>query len=297
MRDMLKRMRSVALLTLGFVGCAPPCPPPATSDAVVPIAPTTASCPDVVEQDVAPVVVQTPQASFAGYDGRWYFVEPGDDEVELVMEIHGNRGTLRKVGAEQSRPIGIELQTNGMALVEVTDADGDVERAFLVPRGPNSLTAFELGDDEAIVGRREGPLPTWFEGEWVLASLKGRAPFTLSVDGERGRMTRKGDTHEISIRGIRQEGAMTELVVRVQDPGQREEMAWLRFHDVEPGVYLVFEGHQEDFVVMHRPGSEPKWFTRASRKGPPPLPPGMVPAPYAPIPPPPTPVKPPAPTP
>lgn len=285
-------MWRAALVTLVLMGCAPPCPPPATSDAVVPIAPTTASCPDVVEPEAAPTMAETPtEASFAGFDGRWYFVEPGDDDVELVMEIHGKRGAIRKVGREQSQPIDIELQANGMALVEVTDADGDVERAFLVPRGPHSVTAFEFGDDEALVGRREGPLPTWLRGQWVFASLRGRTPFTLDVDGERARMVRKGETHEISIRGIRQEGAMTELVVRVQDPGEHEEMAWLRLHEVEPGVYLAFEGHQEEFVVMHRPGTKPRWLTQASRKTSSRVPPPMV------SPTPPTPVKPPAPTP
>ena len=248
------------------------------------------SCPDVGP----PPVAKTDQTemAFAGYDGRWFLMEPDDDEVELVMEIHGTRGTIRDIGDEQSQPMRIERRPNGMALIVIPDPGGDSEKGFLVPRGPHSLTAFRFGQDEAMVGRREGKVPSWFRGEWELSSLRGRGPFLLAFDGKQGRMVRDGKARKLDIRAMRREGPVFELVVQRTGTRREEDVAWLRIQEVEPGVYLVFEGQEEDFVVMYRPGAIPSWVEQAQRKGSSPPSPKLSPPPRVP-----TPVKPPLPPP
>jgi len=257
------------LLTLGLAGCGSTCPPPVAQDAAVTIAPSPApqTCPDPTNDVPAPVVAMAPdQSRFAGYDGRWYFMEPGDDEVELVLEIHEGSGTIREVGHARSQPIQVRTQPNGFALVVIAGPGRRVEQGLLVPRGPHSVTAFEFGDDEALIGRREAPVPPRFEGKWLLTSLGGGDLITLEIEGGGGRIVRDGKTQNVEIRGIQREGALFDLVVRRGNSPREEDMAWLRASEVEPEVYLLFEGDEGDFVVMHRPRAEPAWVERASRK-------------------------------
>ena len=47
--------------------------------------------------------------------------------------------------------------------------------------------------------------------------------------------------------------------------GRDTVLRWLRLVEVEPDVYLVHEGNDDDFLVMHRPHATPAWIAESRR--------------------------------
>jgi len=247
-------MSRPTLFALLLVGCGASCPEPTASN----------DNEGHTGGEEAPAPLPPTSEVFAGFDGRWYFVEPDGDEVEVMMEIAGASGTLREGRGREPLPMTVEIRTNGMAMITFSEGDGDRGRAFLVPRGPHSMDAFQFGDDDALIGRREGPLPAFLQGPWVLSSLQDSRRIEMHVEGTTARVIRNDELRVIELTGLVREGP-THDVVGAQQGERRGEMNWLRLSEIEPEVYLVREGNDDDFLVMHRPGAVPAWVTEASR--------------------------------
>jgi len=252
-------MSRAALCALLLVGCGGSCPEPTTTvndnrdpDEPTPERPSPASV-----------------GAFAGFDGRWYLVEPDDDEVEVVIEIQGETGRLWESQPEEAVPATLERRPDGLVSITFSAPGRAPERVFLVPRGPHSITAFQLGDDDALIGRREGPLPAFLQGRWELASLRDSRTMELEVEGAIGRVIRDGEARPIRLAGLMREGPTHDLAVQVVAAGS-SEMNWLRLSEVSPGVYLLREGNDEEFRVMYRPGAAPAWLAEARRRDAPP---------------------------
>lgn len=249
-------MSRITLLSLLLVGCGASCPEPTARNDNED---RTGGGSDVEPADPTPA-----STAFAGFDGRWYFVEPDDDEVELVMEIQGASGTIREGREDQATPMTLELRPNGMALITFGAPGREPRRAFLVPRGPHSVDAFQFGDDDALIGRREGPLPAFLQGRWTLTNLREPRTIEMHVEGRTARVNVAGDLRVIDLVGLAREGPTVDLVGQRAD-GRGAEMNWLRLNEVEPGVYLLREGNDDAFTILHRPGAAPAWVAEARR--------------------------------
>lgn len=218
-------------------------------------------------------------APLAGLDGRWFLLEPGGEDVEMVLELAGATG--RAWGEDPSEALPVTVRTRPDGVVEVGLAmPGDDERAmriFLFPRGPGNALAVATGEGDARIARRAAPVPAFLEGRWIVADPRGREPaMPFDIRGDRAEAMIDGAPRSMQLYGLAPDGPTIDLVAQRPEGGDVE---WLRLQPVSPDVLIVRIGDDEEYRVMHREGAAPAWlgelggprpFEPASATAPPP---------------------------
>jgi len=221
------------------------------------------------------VCVERPPATpqVGGLDGRWFLLEPDDDDVDLVIEIEGDRGTALRDEGSESVPIVVVPRDDGLGEIRLTHPHLGEVHVLLLPRGPGSMLAMAQGEEDARIARRATPVPPSLEGHWVLVDPRGREPdIELEVRGDHASVEIGGETRTVQLFGLAPDGPTIDLVTQRLDR-DRGDLQWLSLQAVDPDVLILRAGTDEEFRVMHRPGMAPAWLARwsgaATRAGPP----------------------------
>lgn len=253
-------MRAASILAIVLAGCggAPPPDDGPNDNARHRHAGGEAAC--VERSPAAPAL--------AGLDGRWFLLEPGDDDVEMVIDLAGGRGTAWAEDPSESMAVTVVPRADGLGGLALSMPGDGVIRVLLVPRGPGSMLAIAEGEEDARIARRAAPVPAFLEGAWTLADPRGReAPVELQIRGDRASTAVRGETREVRLYGLAPDGPTIDVVGQRQDR-ERADFLWLRLQTVSPDVLIVREGDDEEFRVMHRPGLPPAWLAELFRARP-----------------------------
>lgn len=251
-------MRLSALLALLVVGCGSTALPPENDNDNAGHRHSGGEAVCVERSPAAPPL--------GGLDGRWFLLEPGDEDVEMVFDIEGDRGRAYGEDESESIPLVVVPRDDGLGEVTLT-MNGAELHVLLLPRGPGSMLAIAQGEEDARLARRQAPLPAFLEGRWTIVDPRGReAPVELEIRGDLASLVAEGQARTVRLFGLASDGPSIDIVGQRQDRGADYE--WLSLQTVSPDVLIVREGDEEEFGVMHRPGMAPPWlatFARPSR--------------------------------
>lgn len=195
-----------------------------------------------------------------GLDGRWFLLEPNDEDVEVVFEISGSSGRAYEADPNEFIPMTVQPPgDDGLYRLSLVDPDdGEPMTVFMAMRGPGSAVAFATGEDELRIARREAPLPEWLEGAWVIEEPGDDRRIELEISGQQGTMDRGGERITLRLWGLTPEGATIDFIG--QQPERQRGLIWLRLHRAGEGAWLLTEGDDDEFQVLHRPGAAPSWL-------------------------------------
>lgn len=247
-----------ALFSCLLLACGGPAAGPTTPD-------RAEACP---EPEAPRVVVRRPTAP--SLDGRWMVREVDDEDVELLIELSGGRGTARSARSDDHAfEIAVGESIDGMKRLQLSRAGG-TERVELywTFTGPDRALVFQPGDDDLAVAQRIGPVPADLQGRWVGEDPRGGDLVFFELGADRAEV-REGDrAHEgtaagLGVEGRRVEGGVEgdrfELLIGMRR-GSDERLTAIVLQRLTPELYLAWPAGDDDYRVLYRPGSRPSWL-------------------------------------
>ena len=238
-----------ALFSCLLLACGGPAAGPTTPD-------RAEACP---EPEAPRVVVRRPTAP--SLDGRWMVREVDDEDVELVIELSGGRGTARSARSDDHAfEIAVGESVDGLKRLQLSRAGG-TERVELywTFTGPDRALVFEPGDDDLAVAQRVGPVPADLQGRWVGEDPRGGDLVFFELGADRAEV-REGDrAHEGTAAGLGVEGSGVEgsgvegdrfeLLIGMRR-GSDERLTAIVLQRLTPELYLAWPAGDDDYALI-----------------------------------------------
>ncbi|HJL15620.1 MAG TPA: hypothetical protein RMH99_08195 [Sandaracinaceae bacterium LLY-WYZ-13_1] len=235
-----------------------------------------ASCP---EPETGPSQDPEPSAEAPSMDGTWLLGEADDAEIEVVLELEGERGTLRAPAepGEETMPVRVVPASDDAPARIVVREGGADEPLIWVPQGPGRALGLAPEDDDLILARRAAPIPAALHGKWVLRRADRREPLgRLSLSADAARMSGprgggRGAAYALP-------GPGDDLEIAMVDPSRPDSrrLVVVSIHAVGDGSFVAWPRGDDDYVVLHRPGARPSWLPEAPERAVPPPHPAAV---------------------